>query len=424
MILALGLAFLARRRGQSSIGRSAAGLGLALVPLIVSAAIAQAFWFVLTLLRPGYANMIDPWRPGWYRVALIVLVIGVELGWFAWLRRRLGFFSLYVGSMVLLAILSLVLAGITPGGSYLAALPAGVGAATGMGALLLSDVRARGALFGMGAAVGLVVLAPTVSLFFPALGLATGAAPAFFAAMAGLTLLPVADLLLPDPDGPRRRWSIVAPVAPLLLALILTDVGLLTDKFDAAHPQPVQLGYALDADTGKAFWVSDTHSTGAWIAGYVGPVTADISESFGLFSGTVRVGSAQPASLPAPQVSVLSDTTAGGQRHLSLRVMPQRTVRLVYLGETAVPVASAVIDGRQVPGEQLAHGLSVAFNAPPAGGLTVDLVLTGTAKVPLRVMDGSDGLTGLPGYAPRPVGVGVKGSHTAEMVVVAATRMI
>ena len=425
LVLSLGLGFLARRRGESSIGRSAAGFGLAAVPLVVSAALAQAFWFVLTLLRSGYANMIDPWRPGWYRVALIVLVVAVELGWFCWLRRRFGLWSLFVGSLLLLSVLGLVLAGITPGGSYLAALPAGVGALTGIGALLVRDVRARAALFGVGGAAGLVVLAPTVSLFFPALGLTTGAAPAFFAAMAGLTLLPLADLLLPDRDGPRRRWSIVAPVAPLLLvALILTDVGLLTDKFDAAHPQPVQLGYALDTDTGKAFWVSDTHSTGAWIAGYVGPVTADISDSFGLFSGTVRIGTAPAAPLSAPQVSVLSDTTSGGQRHLSLRVTPQRRVRLVYLGETAVPVASATIDGRQVPTVQLAHGLSVAFNAPPGAGLIVDLVLAGTAKVPLRVMDGSDGLTGLPGYTPRPVGVGVKGSHTAEMVVVAATRMI
>jgi hypothetical protein len=42
-----------------------------------------------------------------------------------------------------------------------------------------------------------------VYLFFPALGLATGAAAALFAVILGLALLPVLDLLYP----PRPRGS-------------------------------------------------------------------------------------------------------------------------------------------------------------------------------------------------------------------------
>ena len=37
----------------------------------------------------------------------------------------------------------------------------------------------------------------------------------------------------------------------------------------------------------------------------------------------------------------------------------------------------------------------------------------------IRVLDGTDGLDGLPGFTPRPDGVGVQGSHTSELVVVA-----
>ena len=42
-------------------------------------------------------------------------------------------------------------------------------------------------------------------------------------------------------------------------------------------------------------------------------------------------------------------------------------------------------------------------------------------RVNLRVMDGSDGLTSLPGFRPRPPDVGIAGSHTSELVAVATT---
>jgi hypothetical protein len=39
----------------------------------------------------------------------------------------------------------------------------------------------------------------------------------------------------------------------------------------------------------------------------------------------------------------------------------------------------------------------------------------------LRAVDGSDGLTGLPGYRPRPAGVDTAGSHSSDLVEVAGT---
>jgi hypothetical protein len=44
--------------------------------------------------------------------------------------------------------------------------------------------------------------------------------------------------------------------------------------------------------------------------------------------------------------------------------------------------------------------------------------------VTLRVTDGSDGLSGLPGFEPRPAGLGVEGSHDSELVLVARTYVI
>ena len=47
--------------------RVAAGFGLAFVPLLLAPVLAQLLWTLLVAIRPGYGDMIDPWRPGWFR---------------------------------------------------------------------------------------------------------------------------------------------------------------------------------------------------------------------------------------------------------------------------------------------------------------------------------------------------------------------
>ena len=54
----------------------------------------------------------------------------------------------------------------------------------------------------------------------------------------------------------------------------------------------------------------------------------------------------------------------------------------------------------------------------------LELEIAGTSPATLRVMDGSDGLADLPGFVPRPDGVGTLGSHTSELVLVAKNYQI
>jgi len=142
------------------------------------------------------------------------------------------------------------------------------------------------------------------------------------------------------------------------------------------------------------------------------------ADTLGLIHGSATVGPAEPADLPAPRVTIVDDTTSRDTRTLTLKVTPQRPARLIYLGLTDAPVLGATFEGREVPAGELADGLSVVFHAPPADGVDVTLELGTTDPVNLRVLDGSDGLDGLPGFTQRPPGVGVAGSHTSEMTVV------
>ena len=456
----VALAVVVRRRQGVGWGRMAAGFGLALLPLLLSAVIAQLFWMLLVALRPGYGAMLDPWRPGWYRAAVCALVLLVIAGWYALLRRRFAPSGLAVGGLGWLAVLGLVMAAATPGGSYLAAIPAIAASAAGVAAVTVRRWWVGPAAVTVSGGIAVLVLVPTVVLFFPALGLAVGAAGALVAAMLGLALLPVLEYLHPavraraaraadaaeaeasgrptsvaDGDeapsgapsgraavGRRRAHPRLAAAGTTIVAAVLavafTAVGLTVDRFDARHPAPTQLMYALDADTTTAYWVSQQTDPAGWAAHFV-TGTTDLSAEFPLLSGTVTTGPAKPAALPSPTLTVDADSTAGGTRSLTLTVHPQRSVRLVDLTAPGVTVRSAVVQGRSMPVPD--KGFHLLFHAPPPGGVTVRLVVDGTGPVRFRVMDGSDGLSALPGFVSRPPGVGVQGSHISELVLVART---
>ncbi|KKK07501.1 M28 family peptidase [Micromonospora sp. HK10] len=434
-LVAVGaLGWLLRRRGRASAGRLAAGVGLTLVPIVVAPLGAWLLWTAITTVRPGYAELLDPYRPVWYRLAVVALAAAVLFTWYALARRRVGPAALTFGGLAWLALFGVLLAVLVPGGAYLTTLPALAGALAGLAALA---TRLEGpwpvVAVTLAGAVAVVVLLPPVVLLFPALGMAMGGVAALVAVLLGLAVLPVVDLLHPQAGGQRglvalraRRLGALPAGAAALAAVVLAGVGLAVDRFDAAHPVPTHLMYALDAGTGAARWLSHEDAPQPWTDGYVGGRT-DVSADFpGLGDGELRAGPAPAADVPAPKLETLADTRSGDQRVLRLRVVPQRTVRLLTLHvETATAtVRSATVAGRDVPvkARDGRWGFGVVFHAPPPEGVEVTLTLTPRAdRVNLRVMDASDGLTGLPGFRPRPADVGVVGSHSSEMFAVART---
>jgi hypothetical protein len=458
-MLAVGaLAVLIRQRGLAGWPRMAAGLGVGIVPLVLAPVVAQVLWTLLVAVRPGYVNMIDPWWPGWFRASVVALVVVVVLTWYGLLRRPVGPWALLIGALTWLGLLGVVLAVVAPGGSYLASLPALAAAIAGVVALTVPSpwVRAIAAL--LGGAIAVVILAPTVYLFFPALGLATGAAGALFSAMLVLALLPVIELIYPElpvrdgqpdpvseqlseqqPQQPpsqqvsRHRWWSAAPALVAgLAAVVFLATGLAVDHFDEAHPAPVELAYLMDTDSGRAHWVSTDQHPGEWLDQYVTESDADSAAAAagGLFGDDVRTGPAQAADLPAPTVAVISDATApaGGdlpeRRQLTLELNSERAARLIYLELPDADVEKATVDGRDVPLDELTGPFGLVFHAPPADGLRVELEIRTTGPTTVRVADGTDGLDGLPGFTPRPAGIGVQGSHISELVVVAKTYTI
>jgi len=434
LLAVAALAWLARSRGLLSGGRLAVAAVSGLVPMLAAPALGQLFWYALTLIRPGYAALpIDPYRPLWYRLAVIAIATAVIFVWYALLRRRLGPAALAVAGMGWLAVLGLVLAFAAPGGSYLGALPALAGAIAGAAAILLR--AGWGAVLAVvaGAAVAVVVLLPIVVMLFPALGLVLAGAGAFLTVLLGLALLPIVDLLHPEAGGQRglvalraRRLGPLPSVAALLAVLVFAGVGLRADRFDAAHPAPTHLMYAMDADDNTARWLSTERRPQKWTSRYVSGKPVAVVDTLPALGDTkLLTGPATAGDLPAPRLTVESDTRSGDTRTMRLLLTPQRQVRFVTLHVGAdAEVTAATVAGRTVATNRAAGGrwgFGFVFHAPPAGGIEILLSVRTQRPVTFRAMDASDGLAGLPGFVTRPSDVGIVGSHSSEILAVART---
>lgn len=428
------LAGMARRRGLAGAGRLTAGFLACLLPIVVAPLLAQVFWTGLTLIRPEYAELsIDPYRPLWYRLAVLALTAAVLFIWYVLLRRRISPAALAIGGLGWLALIGVALAFYAPGGSYLTALPALAGALLGMVAVALRGGVGPVLAVILGGAIAVLVLLPTVVLFFPALGMTTAGAGALFATLLGLALLPIVDLLHPEaggqlgPDANRaRRVAGLPALVAVLAAVTFAGTGLFVDRFDATRPAPTQLMYAQDTDSNSARWLSTESTAQSWTSQYVAgpPVTVtDVLPAFG--AEKLLSGPAASASLPAPQVTVVSDVRTGQSRALRLRLVPQRAVRLVTLHVSVdAGLTAAAVAGRPVPADTVAGGpwgFGFVFHAPPAEGIEINLTVRAEGPVLVRAMDASDGLANLPGFRARPAGVGVRGDHFSELVAVART---
>jgi len=219
-----------------------------------------------------------------------------------------------------------------------------------------------------------------------------------------------------------------APVAvALVVAVLAAGAGFVVDRWEPARPQPTHLAYLLDHDTRTARWVSVETSPGTWTARFVRD-KADVNADFPMLpKGKLSVGPAEPTTIAPPEIAILADSITGAERTVRLRVTPRRPVRMlaVYgeIGNRRVVRASA--GGRDVPAflDRLDR-FGLEFHAVPADGFELALVMTGPEPLRLRLIDGSDGLDGLPGFRPRPASVGVAGTHTSDLVAGAITATV
>jgi hypothetical protein len=397
---AAGVAAARRRRGLRLRGvalGAGALLGLAaLVPLAV-----WGSWRGLAALLAslGVLRGADPLAPGAFRLGLTLLAVALTSAALLRLERRVPLPALGFGMAAVWTALTAVASLAWPGAHALAAL-----AAAGVLLGLAAHLRREGADAGGATAAPLALLAgaPALLLGVPllqtshaALGLSAVWAPALIAVLlTGALVFPL--------SGAR-----FAPALCGVLALGSLAWGAV-DERSRERPPALSLVYALDAETGRASWLSENRRPDA-LASVLGPAPRREAGRFlGDTGEALWTADAPLLPLPAPQVDVLEDRTEEGARLLRLRLRSPRGAPWVWLFfEGEVRVRRASVDGVPVrlegdagrvwPGER--WGLT--HRGLPAEGLELSLLLEAPAPGPLAltVVDRSEGLPA-PGRPP------------------------
>ncbi|GII95424.1 M28 family peptidase [Sinosporangium siamense] len=409
VLAVLAFAVLARLRGEATVPRLVLSAAAALIPLMIGMAGAAGLWAGLTAWDRGYASLAsDPYQPGPFRLAIILMVVAIVWGWFALARRWLGPVAPVAGVLFWQALLGVAAAVFLPGASYYGALTALAGGAGGCAALVLRDRRPLFALavWTVAALPGVVVFGIGGRSLGSALGLAMAAPSVVFYMFAAMSALPLLDAATP-------RARVLAALGPLLagvLAVVMAGAGVVVNRFDQERPRVAHLAYVLSADSGRAAWVSMDAQPHPWVAERAREATGAFDLPLPHRQSPARVGPAVAADLPAPEVTVLEERRRGDTTVLRLRVRSARSAYQLNLqagapviggtieayGESPVPLPIASEQSGPWPFE-------VQFFAPPPQGVTFELHLRGRTTPKLAVSDMTVGLTDIPGYRPRPL---------------------
>lgn len=411
LVLAVGALLRLRKREQPL----ARDIILGIVGVIISVVVAGAAGYGLAIglrrLHGGLAGGGSPEWSGIYAAAFALLAFAVAAMCYAIVRRMARAPGAHLGAVIAWALLSLVVALMAPGMSFVFTWPVlAVAAVTVLSVDLLP--RIVRALAWTSTLVVIFVLVPVVYLMVcSALGLDQTGAPVLtlFTALAAWLLAPHIESM----SGARLRTpSLVAAV----IALVLFVIGAFTVRTNAAHPAGAQLVYAVDADSGTAWFTGSgsTESARRWLtrtlqASSPGDSSAPprwLTRSY----DPRRIIRAPLGPVVAPTATMLSDTSIQGTRRVTLLIRPAAGMRTIALSTDSGTVLSATVDGRLVDTTRYRYPLrrwSLEYVAPPTVGFTLALTLVPNAHPTLGLMGRYTGIPAIREFQmpKRPVGI-------------------
>jgi hypothetical protein len=415
----LGTIFVARRRGLLTAPKVLACLAVTMLLEGLGVGVAMLYWRALVAVRPGFGALPTgtPYRPAAFQAALLMILLGLTVGVYLALRRRVGPANLAAGALLGLTLLGLGAAAALPGTSHAMVIPA-LGASIGGLAAILMQPKWRIPAIAAGLLPAALLLAPGAWVLFE-IGFASAPfGPVPIAVLSLALVLPLVEAALPG------RRAVLIPAVAVAFGLAATGLAFRLNPLDATQPVPTYLTYALDADTGKAVWATPGEPDG-WNGRYVGDerLPHPVPEAWG---GDVYLGAAEPAALPAPELTVREDSgteaAAGVFRTLKLSLNTRRgaTAMGLYIDGTGPELQQLTIAGRRIEPEPYGErgDTGFRFEAVPESGVVEAEVRFEPTQEPVRVtlVDYEtlpESLERLPGYTAPPANKYLLFSETA-----------
>ena len=323
--------------------------------------------------------------------ALAFTVVGALAAAFA---RRCGFWGLWAGVWGGWTILSLAVNLFVPAIGYLFLVPALAAALVG---LLAAYDRPEKNWKKEAAAIapsGVAVILGFAAAWFlyPSLGRIILPALTVVLALVATTLAPVFGCV-------PGRWRWVSPLIGAGITLVAAVVALLVPVYSAGAPERVNIFYYQDGDTGKAEWLVDPDS-GRLPAAFE-QAAAFHKEDATPFPwwGSAFAADAPHLDVPAPTLSILESSLAGGKRMFRALL---RSSRGAPVASISFPpnsgVDSFMMNGQLVP-ETYRRALrwrrgwrQYICATLPREGIEVSFTLPAATPVDALVLDESSGV--------------------------------
>lgn len=354
-------------------------------------------WRFLELAAPGFLRDPHglPYDDALPFASLVVLCVAVTVLVFGTAARRAGDLGVAAGVTLGWSLAGVGVAWLLPGGSHLFLWPSLVAAV----ALIVagrSRAPARLALFAVALLPALVLWSPVVRLLAESLTLR--AAPVLGLAVS----LPI-GMLAPHLGllSERAPWAKAAGLG--VLALAMTASAVAADRIGPERPRVSSLFELVDADSSRAWWLSQDAEPSPWVAGVLGR-GAERGGYPGLLPGSdggevLRAETAAPE-LPPPVVETVSDVVDEARR-LTLRVRSPRGAPVARLvAGSLVQIRAVEVAGRRVELEDPSAAVDLTFYGLPASGLEVGFEMLDRQPLEIKLLDRTWGLPGA--TPPRP----------------------
>jgi len=292
-------------------------------------------WQLLNKFHPEYlwSQHGETYRHSWYLWGFISLTILVFTTTVSWMDKKFGTPNLVAGFLFIWTALTITTAVYLPATSYLFAWPAlfGILGWLGTGSYVAEDRPVDGralVLFMAGSFMALFIVPPYVKFIQVALTTGMLSASMLLVALVLGIAWPLVKIVI---SGYRRYWYTV------FVIVFIGCIGIAGYQtgFDANHKKQNSLMYALDLDSGDAYWLSRDHTTDSWTQQFLGESPERIQlQEWGLFGNTQLLHQpAEAITLDSPELTVLDDSLADSLRTMTLELnLPDRyaTARLSF----------------------------------------------------------------------------------------------